>query len=329
MFKLKEIPEMSRDKLIAYCNKQSNGLEASVNELLHAELKLRSSKPAMTSNADIPEIVGAPGMIGQFIINGVENGTAFFLADITAVHALTGIMVLTPEEDIVKNIEAGEISPEDEDNFKELMGAVVEGINSSLATVSSKECILELKESMKSEFNEDDDSLKKLPKDDYLIVTFTTSPDNLPEVTFHFLLPRITGEIIFDTSLEPEVDWGDRKIVVVYDTVQSDREIIRDILESENIGVADFNSLKSFLMGILREEVDVIIMEARPNDWDSIMVTRKIRKSAKLMNIPVIMTVESPTNEIIFMAYKAGVRNFLVKPLDKSTILEKVLNLCA
>ncbi len=329
MVRLKKIPEESREKINSYFKKQISNMEVSINDVLNTELEIESSKPSMATIPDIADMVGGPGLISRLTLNGVEKGEAVIVADVTTVHVMTGIMVLTPADVIKSNIEKGELTETDSENFEELVNNLFDGINQTLATVFSRDFNLEHKETSQANFEHGVESLYNLPKDDYLIVSYKFHPDDFPETTIHLLLPRGTGENLFRTSLEPEIDWGDRTIVVVYDTKQSDRDIIRETLESENIGVADFNSLRDLIRSILREDVDIIIMEAKPNDWDSLMVTRKIRKSARAMNIPVILTLQSPTNKVIYMAYKAGVRDFLVKPLDKNQILEKVLALSA
>ncbi|MCD6217065.1 response regulator [bacterium] len=329
MVRLKKIPEESREKVNAFFKKQLNNMEAAIKEAFNAEVVLEYSKPRMATVPDIAEIVGGISLISKLAINGIEKGEVFFIADPTAVHVLTGIMMISPEDEIKSNIEQGKLSSEDEENFEEFVGYLAGGVTQTLGMVFSREYVLEHKETSQAEFKPDVKSLENLPVDDYLITTYLYKPDDYPEISFHLIIPRISGENLFVCSLEPEIDWSDRTIVVVYDTHKSDREIICQILESENIGVADFNSLKDLIRSILREEVDIVIMEVKPNDWDSLMVSKKIRKSTKAMNIPFILTLEDPTNEVIFMAYKAGIRHFLVKPLKKKELLDKVKELCA
>lgn len=329
MVRLKKIPEESREKINAYFKKQLGNIEAAIKDALNIDVFMEYSKPSMATFPDIVEIVGGISLISKLVINGVEKGEAIFIADATAVHVLTGIMQISPEDEIKSRIEQGSLSSDDSENFEELVGHLAEGVTQTLGMVFSRDYTLEHKETSQADFKPGVDSLENLHMDDYLITTYSFKPDDYPEISFHLLIPRTSGENLFACSLEPEIDWNDRTIVVVYDTHKSDRDIICQILESENIGVADFNSLKDLIRSILREEVDIVIMEAKPNDWDSLMVSKKIRKSTKSMNIPIILTLEHPTNEVIFMAYKAGVRHFLIKPLDKNEILAKVKELCA
>ncbi len=329
MVRLKKIPEESREKINAYFKKQLNNMEAALKEALNIDVVMQYSKPSMATIPDIAEIVGGLSLMSKMVINGVDKGEAIFIADATAVHVLTGIMMISPEDEIKANVDQGTLSADDPENFEELVGHMAEGITQTIAMVFSRDNALEHKETSQADIKPGMESIDNLPEDDYLITTYSLKPDDYPEISFHLLIPRISGENLFVCSLEPEIDWSDRTIVVVYDTHQSDRDTICQTLESENIGVADFDSLKDLIRCILREEVDIVIMEAKPNDWDSLMVSRKIRKSTKSMNIPFVLTLEKPTNEVIFMAYKAGVRHFLVKPLDKKQLLDKVNELCA
>ena len=168
-----------------------------------------------------------------------------------------------------------------------------------------------------------------MPRDDFIICSYSFQPDDFPKIHLHYLIPRNTGEKLFRCSLEPEIDWGKRTVVVVYDSKANDRDFIRETLERENIGVADFDSMNMLIRSILQEEVNVIIMEVRPNDWDSLMVSKKLRKNARVMKIPIILTLQNPTSDMIYLAYKAGIRSFLVKPLNGKELLEKVQELSA
>ena len=329
MGRLKKIPAESEEKVLAFLKKQSQQMETALHEVLNTEVEVISDKPAMATLMDINEIINSVSAISKLTLNNVENGEVYVVADFSSAMILTGMMVLTPTDVINQNLGKKKLTPEDLEHFEEAVNIVVEKLNETLATSFSPEYNFEMVETTKAKLKAGSDKAGILPREDFIIISYMFQPEDFPEVHIHYLIPRSTGEKLFRCSLEPEIDWGERTIVVVYDTKARDREFIRKTLETENIGVADFDSMKELIRSILQEEVNVIIMEVRPNDWDSLMVSKKLRKSAKLMKIPIILTLQKPTSDMIYLAYKAGIRSFLVKPLNGKELLEKVQELCA
>jgi twitching motility two-component system response regulator PilH len=324
MIRLKNIPEEARDRLHVYLKTQLQHLNHTMNETLNLEMELEAEKPGMATVSDMCNLINSPGVVSRMSIGGVEKGEIFLVADMTAVHVMNGIMILTPAEVIKSTIESGELTESDSQTFEDIANNLMESLSQTFETIVSTEISIESKGVANVLFNPGCDNLPVLPKGQYLAMGYTFRESEYPHVTFYVLLPRAIGERLFNSSLEPVIDWSDRTIVVIFDTNDKDRAKIRKLLEAQNIGVADFSNHRDVLRSLWREDVNLVIMEITPNNWDSLMISKQLRKSTQTMNIPIIFTLTDPTDQILYLAFKQGVRNFIVKPIRKNELLKKV-----
>ena len=327
MARLKQIPEESTNRLHLFIKSLHQQIESSMATALGVEFQLTAEKPGMGSVPDLGDMINSSSLIARLDVEEVDKGEAFLIAGAISVHILNGVMVLTPEDKINENIKSGTLKESDQESFKELVSDLLVSMNKTLSSTIGENHSLQLKVIFEAAVKSRTKSIKDLPKGNYLVFNYRIKIEKYPEAAIMFVIPRLTGEKLFDCSLEPIVDWSDRIVVVAYDTCDLDREMIRKTLEKINVCVADFDDLKALLNGIFRENVDIVILEVTRKNWDSLLISKRIRKSTKTMNIPIILILAEPTEEMIFSAYKLGVRDFLIKPIKQDELIKTIQRL--
>lgn len=327
MARLKQIPEESTSRLNLFIKSLHQQMQSSLSSALGVEFQFTAEKPGVGSVSDLGDTINSLSLVARLDVEEIDKGEAFLIAGVTSVHILNGVMVLTPEEKIKENIKSGTLNETDHESFKELVNDLLASMNKTIQSTIGENHSLQLEVIFESEVKSRTKAIKDMPKGNFLVFIYRIKIENYPEISLLFTIPRLTGEKLFDCSLEPVVDWSERIVAVAYDTCLLDRENIRKTLEKINVCVADFDDLKALLNGIFRENVDIVILEITPQNWDSLLISKRIRKSTKTMNIPIILTLENPTQEMIFSAYKLGVRDFLIKPINQDELIKAIQRL--
>jgi len=83
------------------------------------------------------------------------------------------------------------------------------------------------------------------------------------------------------------------------------------------------NGMDGFLVAI-KEKPDLIISDVVMPEMDGIELCRKIREESAIPMVPFIFmsSLDDPTNEI--RGFRAGADEYLVKPVDRNVLLQKV-----
>ena len=78
-------------------------------------------------------------------------------------------------------------------------------------------------------------------------------------------------------------------------------------------------------LNILRKmQPDLILMDIMMPDMDGIETTRRLKTMPQFAKVPVIMVTGKSEGAAVRDSIKAGAANFIVKPLDRVTLLAKV-----
>jgi len=124
-------------------------------------------------------------------------------------------------------------------------------------------------------------------------------------------------------TLNAMVD-GIRPMILVVDDDAFQHKIVGALLASENYRLA-FAGGGVEALNILREtQPDLILMDIMMPDLDGIETTRRLKTMPQLANVPVIMVTGKSEGAAVRDSLKAGAANFVVKPFDRATLLEKV-----
>ena len=121
------------------------------------------------------------------------------------------------------------------------------------------------------------------------------------------------------------------KCVLIVDDNDFNRELVKDILEDEDITVyeaEDGSSAIELLESEQADDIDVVLMDMRMPGMDGIETTKIIRtKKGKCMEVPIIAMTADGFETDIGMLQKAGMNGLISKPVDVNTLVEHITKL--
>ena len=121
------------------------------------------------------------------------------------------------------------------------------------------------------------------------------------------------------------------KCVLIVDDNDFNRELVKDILEDEDITVyeaEDGSSAIELLESEQADDIDVVLMDMRMPVMDGIETTKIIRtKNGKCMEVPIIAMTADGFETDIGMLQKAGMNGLISKPVDVNTLVEHITKL--
>ena len=122
------------------------------------------------------------------------------------------------------------------------------------------------------------------------------------------------------------------KCVLIVDDNDFNRELVKDILEDEDITVyeaEDGSSAIELLESEQADDIDVVLMDMRMPGMDGIETTKIIRtKNGKCMEVPIIAMTADGFETDIGMLQKAGMNGLISKPVDVNTLVEHITRGC-
>ena len=121
------------------------------------------------------------------------------------------------------------------------------------------------------------------------------------------------------------------KCVLIVDDNDFNRELVKDILEDEDITVyeaEDGSSAIELLESEQADDIDVVLMDMRMPGMDGIETTKIIRtQNGKCMEVPIIAMTADGFETDIGMLQKAGMNGLISKPVDVNTLVEHITKL--
>ena len=121
------------------------------------------------------------------------------------------------------------------------------------------------------------------------------------------------------------------KCVLIVDDNDFNRELVKDILEDEDITVyeaEDGSSAIELLESEQADDIDVVLMDMRMPGMDGIETTKIIRtRSEEHTEVPIIAMTADGFETDIGMLQKAGMNGLISKPVDVNTLVEHITKL--
>ena len=121
------------------------------------------------------------------------------------------------------------------------------------------------------------------------------------------------------------------KCVLVVDDNDFNRELVRDILEDEDITVyeaEDGSSAIELLESEQADDIDAVLMDVRMPGMDGIETTKIIRtKNGKCTHVPIIAMTADGFGTEMEMLQKIGMNGLISKPVDVNTLVEQIKEL--
>lgn len=117
-----------------------------------------------------------------------------------------------------------------------------------------------------------------------------------------------------------------QSIVLVVDDDEFQRKIIGRLLEAENYHLVFAASGIEALNVMRKVQPDIILMDVMMPDMDGIEATRHLKAAPQIAKVPVIMMTGNSEGQIVIDSLKAGAADFVVKPLDRATLIAKIVH---
>lgn len=121
------------------------------------------------------------------------------------------------------------------------------------------------------------------------------------------------------------------KCVLIVDDNDFNRELVRDILEDEDITVyeaEDGSSAIELLNGEQAGDIDVVLMDMRMPGMDGTEATKIIRsKDGRCAEIPIIAMTANAYETDMTALREAGMNGLITKPVDVDTLVEQITKL--
>ena len=121
-----------------------------------------------------------------------------------------------------------------------------------------------------------------------------------------------------------------KKILVTILVVDDDKlaqNLAKAALANENYNVLLASSGYEALRLLRKHYPDLILMDMNMPEFDGVEVTRRIKASALLAAIPVIMVTGNNAKADVISSLKAGASDFIVKPISREILLDKIAKL--
>ena len=112
--------------------------------------------------------------------------------------------------------------------------------------------------------------------------------------------------------------------IIIVDDEESIRELVGDLLESENFKVIKCADTDDGYKRILKSKPDLVILDVKMPQIGGIELCRLLRENIETKNIPVIMlTVESTETDKV-IGFGVGADDYITKPFSNRELVARV-----
>ncbi|HEX3838099.1 MAG TPA: response regulator [Steroidobacteraceae bacterium] len=120
-----------------------------------------------------------------------------------------------------------------------------------------------------------------------------------------------------------------RPAVLIVDDDEFQQSLLALMLEPEGYELSFASSGSVALEQLGRAPVDCILMDFKLPDMNGIEVTKRLKEDPRLAAIPVIMITGNSERDIVLGSRRIGAVDFIVKPVDRRVLLDKLHRLSA
>jgi len=118
---------------------------------------------------------------------------------------------------------------------------------------------------------------------------------------------------------------GDGVKIIYIDDDATNRALLRDMLEIENIAVDEAGDARTGLKMIDERDYDLIFMDLRMPDMNGLTAIRQLRAGgARQKSVPIIVVTADPSDGVRSLCRNAGATDFLDKPISMEKLFEMV-----
>jgi len=139
-----------------------------------------------------------------------------------------------------------------------------------------------------------------------------------------------THAVLSDESAIPnpaapaaEADSG-AGLVLLVDDDPFQQKLIAAALAGSGLTLEAASSPAEAFRSLEHRVPDVILMDYELPEMTGLEITRRLRQSARLADVPVVMLTGHSTKEVAMGIMSAGAADFIVKPFERDTLLRKL-----
>lgn len=112
--------------------------------------------------------------------------------------------------------------------------------------------------------------------------------------------------------------------LLIVDDDELQRNMLAKILEAENYRLIFAASGPEALSVLRKTRPDLILMDVMMPDMSGVEATRRIKAVPRFAEVPIVMVTGMRQGNVVTHSLKAGATDFVVKPIDRDTLLAKV-----
>lgn len=115
-----------------------------------------------------------------------------------------------------------------------------------------------------------------------------------------------------------------RPLILVVDDDPFQCKLLERLLGNEGLSSMLAHSGAEALALLGRQHPDLILMDVALPDFSGVDITRRLKATPRFAAIPVLMITGQSERQVLEASLKAGAVDFLVKPVDREILLQKV-----
>ena len=122
----------------------------------------------------------------------------------------------------------------------------------------------------------------------------------------------------------------DNLICLIADAYSTARRLIKDSLQQIGFSCLEAENGNQALSLIQQTTLDLVIADVNMPEKNGLELLEDIRADDNMMDLPVVLTMLEPFEDLISDASKLGMNDYLVKPFDVFTLsktLDKVVKI--
>ena len=177
--------------------------------------------------------------------------------------------------------------------------------------------------------------------DDYILFWPMTYDSSRLNMSLHFALrelAKVAGSSGTPDKFKPEqpraqeelgvaalaTDKSAEAVILVVDDDKFQHKLVGKILLEKNYQLVYASSGIEALKIIRNTLPDLVLMDVMMPDMDGIETTRHLKAEPQLARVPVIMITGKSEGQVVIDSLKAGATDFVVKPFDRATLIDKI-----
>ncbi|MCF6149818.1 MAG: response regulator [Candidatus Kuenenia sp.] len=262
-------------------------------------------------------------VLSKIIVEDFYEGEIYLLLSLKQAITIGNILLLLDDEAIKENASKENFDADCADGFKEFSNQVCGILDNDLRLKLPKPIHLKLlsvepinKENMTTVLKDE------ILNEECLFLTSSMRISGFDDDQFIICVPKLIGEEFFGEIIE-EANKEYRGTILAVDDSNTDLRIVRKLLGSDfKVLVTDNPNNALSLIG--KTHIDLVLMDIYMPGVDGITLCERIKRNAMVEEVPIIICSAHPTQENVIRAVRAGAADFIVKPVSRQKLIEKI-----